>query len=110
MQQRKWVTRKNAADCKDSHPKLVCDGAKKYGMCAWSGFIKQNCEKTCEVCTGDASQAQNYADVMTGKAVIAMPGGKNYVGEVSGTPAAPNGLGVLTWGNLVRHVGWFKNG
>jgi hypothetical protein len=76
-------------------------------MC-WSGFVKQNCENTCGVCT-TGSGAQNFADVLTGvKKVISMPGGKNFVGETSG--GKPNGKGVLTWGNLVRHVGDFVDG
>jgi hypothetical protein len=107
MQQRKWVTKKAAADCKDLHKKSICTTLKEQGMCAWSGFVKQNCENTCEVCTGTGT-TQDYADVMTGKALIAMPGGKNFVGEVSG--GKPNGKGVLTWGNLARHVGEFVNG
>lgn len=45
---------------------------------------------------------------MTGHSVIAYPGGKNSVGESSGGKL--NGRGVLTWGNLVRHVGMFTDG
>jgi hypothetical protein len=37
-----------------------------------------------------------------------MAGGKNFVGQVSGKK--PNGMGVYTWGNLVRHIGKFENG
>lgn len=74
-------------------------------MC-WAGFVRQQCESTCEVCT--KASGQDFNDDMTGRAVLPFPGGKNFVGSVSG--GKPNGLGVLTWGNSARHIGEFSNG
>ena len=45
---------------------------------------------------------------MTGRGVISIKGGRNYVGQVKEEFNALN-LGVYTWGNLVRHIGIFKN-
>ena len=102
---RKWVVQKAVADCKDRHQKVICNAMKDAGMC-WSGFVKTNCESTCGICT--KPEGQDYADDMTGREVVSFPGGKNFVGTVSG--GKPNGKGVFTWGNLIRHVGLFKDG
>jgi len=80
LRQRKWITSKPVAECKDSVQSTVCNELKDLKMC-WSGFVKQKCEKTCEVCT--KADGQDYNDDMTGREVYSMPGGKNYVGQVS---------------------------
>jgi hypothetical protein len=49
ISQRKWVTSKSVAECKDRHQATVCQKAKASGMCGF-GFIKNHCESTCEVC------------------------------------------------------------
>ena len=109
MKQRKWISSVPIALCKDKYVEKICKTLKAEGMC-WSGFVKQSCQNTCNVCTGSAN-GQDYADDMTGKEVISMAGGKNFVGFATATePHKPNGWGVLTWGNTVKHVGKFNMG
>jgi len=109
MKQRKWISSVPIALCKDKYVEKICKTLKAEGMC-WSGFVKQSCQNTCNVCTGSAN-GQDYADDMTGKEVISMAGGKNFVGFATATePHKPNGWGVLTWGNTVKHIGKFRMG
>lgn len=105
LKQRKWITAKPVSECKDIRQKEICDSLKADNMC-WSGFVRQQCESTCEVCT--VATGQDYNDDMTGRGVLPFPGGKNFVGTV--VDGKPNGMGVLTWGNSARHIGEFVNG
>jgi len=103
IKSRKWVTEKTPAECKDRYQAGICKGLKADKMC-WSGFVKQNCESTCDVCT--KAGVQDFADVMTGRKVVPFAGGKNFVGTVDAS-GKPKGSGVLSWGNQVRTIGNF---
>ena len=55
--------------CKDKNPK-ECPSWKVNGFCAktseWYGFMKDNCQKSCQFCGGEKIQGDTVVYDMTG--------------------------------------------